>query len=144
MTSPLTVTIGRVLLGLYFIVPGLMKVAAPTATIAYMESHGVPLAAPLMWFAAAVNIIGGLLLVANRHVKLVAYGFVLYVLLVNLMLHNFWAMDGDMVRHETQNFIKNLGILAGLLVLGGTAPARSLSRAGWWRADPQASPRPVQ
>lgn len=135
MISSMSVIVGRFLLGLYFFVPGLMKVAAPTETLAYMDSHGVPLAAPLMWFAAATNIVGGLALMTGRHVRLVAYGFVLYVLLVNFMLHDFWNMTGDEAGHETQNFIKNLGILAGLLVLAGHAPARQLSLKNWWRGD---------
>ncbi|MCK0128866.1 DoxX family protein [Erythrobacter sp. F6033] len=133
--SQVSITAGRILLGLYFLLPGLMKVAAPAQTIAYMESHNIAFAEPLMWFAAAANIIGGLLLIAGRHVKLVAYGCVVYILLVNVLLHGFWGVTENVVERETQNFIKNLGILAGLLVLAGFSPARSLSSAGWWRSD---------
>ncbi len=131
----LSITIGRILLGLYFLLPGLMKALGPAQTIAYMESHAIPFAVPFLWLSAAVNIIGGSLLIAGRHVRFVAFGFVIYVLLVNFMLHDFWTMGKDMVERETQNFVKNLGILAGLLVLAGNAPARSLSPNGWWRSD---------
>ena len=134
-----SVTIGRVLLGLYFLLPGLMKAAAPAQTIAYMESHNIAFAAPLMWIATATNIIGGLLLITGRHVKLVAYGFVVYVLLVNVMLHDFWNVGEAMVERETQNFIKNLGILAGLLVLAGFSSTRSLKPSDWWRSDKSAA-----
>lgn len=133
--SKSSIVIGRVLLGLYFLLPGLMKAMGPEQTIAYMESHDIAFATPLMWFSAAANIIGGLLLIANRHVKLVAYGCVVYILLVNVMLHDFWNMGPDMVERETQNFIKNLGIMAGLLVLAGFSPARALSPTGWWQSD---------
>ena len=131
----LSITIGRVLLGLYFLMPGLIKIAGPAETIAYMESHAIPFAAPLMCFSASINILGGLALIAGRHVRLVAYGFVIYVLLVNFMLHDFWTIGPDMVERETQNFFKNLGILAGLLVLAGTATVRPLSIVDWWRSD---------
>lgn len=133
--SNISVTIGRVLLGLYFLLPGLMKVAGPDQTIAYMESHNIAFAAPLMWIATVTNIVGGLLLITGRHVKLVAYGFVVYVLLVNFMLHDFWNVGPDMVERETQNFIKNLGILAGLMVLAGFSPTRGLSLSNLWRSD---------
>ncbi|MGF1456648.1 MAG: DoxX family protein [Alphaproteobacteria bacterium] len=135
MVSALSIFAGRFLLGLYFILPGLLKVMAPEATIAYMQSHAIAFAPLLMWIAAATNILGGLLLMAGRHVKLVAYGFVVYVLLVNVMLHDFWTMTGDGVAHERQNFIKNLAILAGLLVLAGHAPARNPFTKDWWRGD---------
>ena len=130
-----SITIGRVLLGMYFLMPGLMKVAGAGQTVAYMESHAIPFAVPLMWLAAIVNIVGGLALIAGRHVRLVAYGFVIYVLLVNFMLHDFWTMGDDMIERETQNFFKNLGITAGLLVLAGASAARPLSISGWWRSD---------
>lgn len=127
--------IGRFLLGLYFVVPGLMKFTAFDDTLAYMQSHGIPMAEPLLYIAGVTNIVGGLLLMTGRHVKLVAFGFVIYVLLVNIMLHDFWTMSGDEAARETQNFIKNLGILAGLLVLAGSAHARGLSARNWWRSD---------
>lgn len=133
--AQLSITIGRVLLGLYFLLPGLMKAADPAATAAYMESHAIPFTAPLMWIATAVNILGGIALILGSHIRLVAYGFVIYVLLVNFMLHDFWTMGEDMVDRERQNFFKNLGILAGLLVLAGASVARDLSLSGWWRSD---------
>ena len=119
-----SVLAGQFLLGLYFFVPGLMKIAAPADTLAYMQSHGIAFSVPLMWFATAANLIGGAFLMTGRHVKLTAYGFVIYTLLVNFLLHDFWTMTGDQAAHETQNFIKNLGIVAGLLVLAGHAPWR--------------------
>lgn len=131
----ISLAIGRILLGLYFLVPGLMKALGPDQTIAYMESHAIPFAVPLMWFSTAVNIIGGLFLIAGRHVRFVAFGFVIYVLLVNFMLHDFWNMEEAMVERETQNFVKNLGILAGLLVLAGTSAARPVSFKQWWQRD---------
>ena len=39
-------------------------------------------------------------------------------ILINVFIHNFWALTGDPSQaHETQNFVKNLAIAAGLLVL---------------------------
>lgn len=133
--SQISLTVGRILLGLYFLMPGLMKAADPARTLAYMESHSIPCTAPLMWFATTVNILGGLALIAGRHVRLVAYGFVIYIMLVNFMLHDFWTMSPDMVERETQNFFKNLGILAGLMVLAGTSVTRPISLKDWWRSD---------
>ena len=119
---------GRFLLGLYFLVPGLMKFAAPDMHVALMQMHNVPLAEPLMWVAAIVNVAGGLLLISGRHVCLTALGFVVYVLLVNALLHDFWNNHpGVSSERETQNFIKNLGIFAGLLILAAHgAPRLSL------------------
>ncbi|MEL8055896.1 MAG: DoxX family protein [Pseudomonadota bacterium] len=137
--SPLSIIIGRFLLGLYFLLPGIMKFTQAEDTLAYMQFHEIPFAEPFLYIAGVTNIIGGLLLMTGRHVKLVAFGFVIYTLLVNVMLHDFWTMEGDVVARETQNFIKNLGIVAGLLVLAGQAPNRRLSLRGWWRSDKDAA-----
>jgi putative oxidoreductase len=40
------------------------------------------------------------------------------VLLINLNLHDFWNVyEGVDAKHEVQNFVKNMGIFAGLLLL---------------------------
>jgi putative oxidoreductase len=127
---------GRFLLGLYFLVPGLMKFAAPDMHVALMEAHNVPMAEPLMWVAAVANVAGGLLLISGRHVCLTSLGLVVYILLVNVLLHDFWNDHaGVSAEREMQNFIKNLGILAGLLVLVGHSGVRPLTLKGWWRSD---------
>ncbi|MGM0632113.1 MAG: hypothetical protein ACQETO_02965 [Pseudomonadota bacterium] len=42
-------------------------------------------------------------------------------------MHDFWTMEEGLQRsHETQNFVKNMGIMAGLLALAG-AGAGALS-----------------
>jgi putative oxidoreductase len=39
--------------------------------------------------------------------------------IINFNLHDFWNFSGMEGQHETQNFVKNLGILAGCLMLAG-------------------------
>jgi putative oxidoreductase len=54
----------------------------------------------------------------NRQVVVCALGFFVMILLINVNLHDFWNVyEGVNPERETQNFVKNLGILAGLLVL---------------------------
>lgn len=118
------IAIGRFLLGLYFLVPGVMKFTAWDMHIGLMVSRGIPMPELGLAVAGVASIIGALLLWSNRLVKCVAIGFVVYILIVNVTLHAFWAVEPDMVARETQNFIKNLGILAGLLVLAGSAVNR--------------------
>ncbi|AQA19319.1 hypothetical protein BST95_14780 [Halioglobus japonicus] len=130
-----SIAAGRFLLGLYFFIPGIQKFADSERLTSYMQVHDIAYAPQLLLFAGIVSVVGGALLMTGRYVKLVAYGFVVYVLLVNLMLHNFWAMSDDMVAREMQNFVKNLGILAGLLVIAGYALPRPLTTRGWWQSD---------
>ncbi len=136
--SKLMITAGRWLLALYFLVPGIMKFMAWDLSIELMTDHGIPSPAPLLLIAGAVNIVGALLLFTNRFVRFTSLGFVVYILIINATLHNFWALDGIEASHELQNFIKNLGILAGLLVLAGISPKRALRPSGLLVSDARA------
>jgi len=128
--SSLSIVLGRFLLGLYFLVPGIAKIAMPEPQLKLMEAQDIAFAQPLLLFAGISSILGAIALMSGRYVKLSAYGFVVYTLLVNVMIHPFWIIEGEM-----QNFIKNLGIMSGLLVLAGYTPCRWPTLKGWWKSD---------
>ncbi len=118
-TSKIYVTTGRILLALYFLLPGIAKLLVPSSQVEMMQHHNIPYALPLLYIVGAAQIIGAFLLLLNRYVRLVSLGFVLYIMVINALMHDFWNFTGIEAAHELQNFIKNLGILAGLLVLAG-------------------------
>ena len=126
-TSPLLMGAGRWLLGLYFFGPGMAKFLVPGQQLELMARHGIPAPELMLIVAGLANVVGALLLFTNRYVRLTSLGFVLYILVINVMLHDFWNFSGIEGQHETQNFFKNLGILAGLLVLAGASPWRRIS-----------------
>ena len=118
------ITIGRILLGVYFLLPGIMKIVEWDRHISLMQHHDIGYTAPLLLIATGANILLGVLLMANQQVRLAAYGCVAYIVVINFTLHDFWNFEGMEGAHELQNFVKNLGILAGLLVLAGYSPNR--------------------
>ncbi len=113
------IKIGRILLGLYFLLPGIMKVVAWDQHIELMQHHNIAFAPPLLLVATVANIVLGALLIFGRFVTAAAYASVAYIIVINFSLHDFWNFDGVEGAHELQNFVKNLGILSGLLVLAG-------------------------
>jgi len=127
MSLPMAV-LGRVLLGLYFLAPGISKIAGFDTMLAYMTQHGVPFTAPLLVLTTALQIGGGLALIAGWRTRYVAFMLAGMTLLINLFMHDFWNVyEGADQAHEMQNFIKNLGIFAGLLLLSAHgAPRGSL------------------
>ncbi|MDG1214519.1 MAG: DoxX family protein [Luminiphilus sp.] len=122
---------GRVLLALYFVLPGIAKFISWERHIALMETHEMVMVPILLTLAGLLQIAGGLLLLMNRHVVVCALGFAAMVLLINFNLHDFWNVyDGVNAERETQNFVKNLAVFAGLLVLAAAhmAPVGDTSR----------------
>lgn len=110
--------VGRFLLGLYFVMPGVMKITGYSGTLELMVSKGVPFASVLLPLTIVLQIGLGLMLMVGKQLRISALLLFGLTILINLFIHNFWALQGDpSYAHELQNFVKNLGIAAGLLVL---------------------------
>ncbi|MEE4281951.1 MAG: DoxX family protein [Pseudomonadales bacterium] len=113
---------GRALLGLYFIVPGIMKVLGFEGTAEAMANQGVPMVTVLLVLTIIIQIGGGFCLAAGIRTQVVAFVLAGLTLVISLFMHSFWAMEeGIQQAHEMQNFIKNMAIMAGLMCLAGTA-----------------------
>ena len=114
----ISILIGRSLLGLYFLGPGIAKVFNYSNYVAVMEENEVPLTLVALPIVILVQVIGGLMLILNQNVKFCALLLFATTIVINFYIHDFWTLaDGLSKSHETQNFIKNLAICAGLLVL---------------------------
>ena len=109
---------GRTLLALYFLYPGIMKFVAWDRGVALMETHGMVMVPLLLALAGIIQIGTSLCLLINRGVVISALVLAALVLAINVNLHDFWnEYEGVNAQHELQNFVKNLGIFAGLLLL---------------------------
>lgn len=116
--DPLYFILGRSLLGLYFIIPGIMKITGYAGTLELMIAKGVPLAAVLLPLTILLQVGLGIMLIIGKQLRISALILFGLTLMINIFIHNFWTLQGQPeYGHELQNFIKNLGIAAGLLVL---------------------------
>ena len=130
----LLVTTGRVLLGLYFIAPGLNKVFAFETNANYMADHGMILIPFFLVLTILIQLGGGAAMVMGYRTKIVAFVLAGLTLVISLVMHDFWTLPAGELQtgHETQNFVKNMGIMAGLLVLAGLG-------GGTWSLDARKS-----
>jgi len=95
-----------------------MKFAAWDMHIVLMETHGMIMLPLLLALAGIIQIGASICLLINKQLVICALGLAGMVLLINLNLHDFWNVyEGVDAKHETQNFVKNMGIFAGLLLL---------------------------
>ncbi len=110
--------IGRTLLGLYFLVFGALKVPSYLDTLALMLSKGVPISNMLLPLTILIQVLGGFFLILGKNLRICSLLLAGLTVLINIFIHDFWNLAGDPSQaHEAQNFIKNLGIIAGLLIL---------------------------
>ena len=116
-----SISLGRVLLGLYFLLPGISKIPTFEITTEYMLLHNIPFADILLPVTIVLQIVLGLMLIIGYRIKESALILALLTIFINIGVHDFWnEYPNTDAGHETQNFIKNLGIFAGLLVLSAT------------------------
>ena len=115
------ITVGRMLLGLYFLLPGISKIPTYAGTTEYMVLHNIPLASILLPITIVLQIGLGVMLIIGYRIKESALILAALTIFINIGMHDFWNEYPDTdAGHETQNFVKNLAIFAGLLVLSAT------------------------
>lgn len=117
----ISITTGRILLGLYFLYPGITKISRYDFMVEYMTLHNIPLINILLPLAIVLQIVLGLMLITGYRVKEPALILATLTIFINVGMHDFWnTYPGTDAGHEMQNFVKNLGIFAGLLVLSAS------------------------
>jgi putative oxidoreductase len=107
--------IGRVLLGIIFLIFGVLKLMNPEAQGAYVASGGLP--SWLVWPAGVFEIVGAVLIAIGWQTRIVAGLFFLFVIVTALLYHNNWG-DANQLAH----FMKNLAIAGGFLFVFSEGP----------------------
>jgi putative oxidoreductase len=103
--------VGRLLIGVPFLVSGVSKLAAYSATIDVIMASSLPLPAPLAYAGSVTVELGcGLLMIAGYQTRIVAAALALFCLATAVFFHVHFA-DPNQVFH----FFKNLIITGGLL-----------------------------
>jgi putative oxidoreductase len=109
LTSTIEVA-GRVLLAALFLLAGLSKLGAYSATAAYMTSAGVPGA--LLPAVIATEVLGALAIILGWKTRVVATLLAGFSLLTALTFHTNFGDQTQMIM-----FLKNVSIAGGFLLL---------------------------
>ncbi len=117
--SSFFILLGRLCLGVIFILAGYDKFVHPTETAAYMASKGMTMVPFFLYAAACVELIGGLSLVLGYKTHWGATLLTLFLIAVTVIFYDFWNADAASKLVQTQNFIKSVGIIGGLLYAVG-------------------------
>ncbi len=112
--------LGRLLMGSYFIIPALGKINDFTGTSAYMTQHNVPMVPVLLVVTILIQLLAAAAIIIGFKGKAAAFLLAGLTLVISIFMHDFWGMEEGLARsHELQNFFKNMGIMAGLLMITG-------------------------
>jgi putative oxidoreductase len=113
--APYLITIGRVLMAVMFIQAGFEKILGYAGSQDYMTAHGVPGA--LLPLVILVEAGGGLCVLLGLFTRWAAIALAGFCVLAAIFFH--WQ-PSDMM--QMINFMKNITIAGGFLVLAGAGP----------------------
>ena len=102
--------VGRLMIGVPFVMSGLSKLAAYGVTTKMIAAVGLPLPPLAFAVAVAVELGGGILLIAGYRARFVAGAMALFCLATAASFHSNFADQNQMI-----HFLKNVMIGGGLL-----------------------------
>jgi putative oxidoreductase len=128
--------VGRVLLGLLFLVSGIHKISDPHGTQQYMMMMGMTWMTTLFYIGAvAVEVVGSLSLLLGYRARAVGWLLFLFMIPTTLIFHTNFGDPNQMI-----HFLKNVSIMGGLLYVARYGAGRYSMDAGLERAEAVAAP----
>jgi putative oxidoreductase len=108
--------IGRLCLSAIFIVLGVLDILHWQGTVGYLA---MKMPAPSLMLACAIilKIGGGILLLTGQKIQLGAVALIVFMIPATLLFHNFWAAPAAEYQNQLIQFLKNLAIIGGLLMV---------------------------
>lgn len=108
--------LGRALIGLLFLLTGLMMLSDVGGTISYFENYNLPFPALLVWLVIILKLVAGTFIIIGRHVGLAAVSLIGFTALVTIIAHRDFS---------DPSLLKNLAIIGALLYLMAFGPGGS-------------------
>jgi putative oxidoreductase len=129
--------LGRFLLSLIFVASAAGKLTDWQGTTQIMAAKNVPVIDVLLSIAIVLEIVGGLMVLLGLNARWGAVVLLVFLIPVTVIMHNFWALPEAEQREQMINFMKNISIMGGLLMVVALGPG-PFSIDNWWR-----KPRPA-
>jgi putative oxidoreductase len=117
-----TALIARILMSVMFLVSGISKITGFDGTVGYIGSVGLPMPTALAAAAAAVELLASLALIIGWKTRWAALALAVFTAAATVFFHNFWAMPASEQMMQQIQFVKNLAVIGGLLLLASAGP----------------------
>jgi putative oxidoreductase len=115
---------GRILLSAMFIFSGAMKYIDVPGTASHIAEKGLPVPEFLAIATGTFEVIAGLAILIGWQTRLASWALAGFCILAGLLFHNFWAYEGQEQVAQMSNFLKNVTIAGGFLILSVYGPGR--------------------
>jgi putative oxidoreductase len=104
---------------------------AYAGTVSSFTALGLPLPEVVAPIVIALEIGGGIALLLGWQTQIVAIVLALFTLGSALVAHRFWAVEGPQFGGQLNNFLKNVAMVGGFMVLLAAERVRTGTTAGY-------------
>lgn len=108
--------VARILLAAIFLMSGWNKITGFEGTVGFVGTV-LPMATFFALAAIVLEVVGGLSVLLGYRAEIGAALLILFTVPATILFHNFWAMPPEQMQMQMLMFMKNLGILAGLIMV---------------------------
>ena len=109
--------LARLLLAALFLPAGISKISGFAGTAGYIASVGLPLPELGAAIAIAVEVLGGIALIIGFGTRWAALALAVFTLVASFFFHAYWALPAEQQMMQQLMFMKNIGVVGGLLAL---------------------------
>jgi putative oxidoreductase len=109
--------LARLLLAALFLPAGISKIGGFAGTAGYIGSVGLPLPELGAAIAIAVEVLGGIALIIGFGTRWAALALAVFTLVASVFFHAYWALPAEQQMMQQLMFMKNIGVVGGLLAL---------------------------
>lgn len=117
--------VGRILLGLIFLMSGIGKITGFAGQAAYAAKSGVPLPEVAIALSIVAEVGGALMIMLGWKARIGAAILFVWMIPVNFYMHAFWNIaDATWKQIHMIMFLKNLAMMGGMLLVmaNGSGP----------------------
>lgn len=108
------VLIGRVFLGLVFLVPGIKFFMSPSIPQSIIEKCGFPLGGLLAWIVIVLLVLGGAMLMVGYRVSAASWALIAFLILATWFVH--------VAEKDLNGTLSNVAVIGGLMYVIAYGP----------------------
>jgi uncharacterized membrane protein YphA (DoxX/SURF4 family) len=131
LEPPATALVARVILTLPYWWSGISKLTHWSAAITEAEGMGSAMPTAVVTATIAVQLVGSLLVIANRYVWLGAGALAVFTVLATIVADSFWRVDGAERIAQQNIFFEHMALVAAFVlvsILGARGPDAAIER----------------
>jgi putative oxidoreductase len=124
MSPSLSLLIARIGLVAVFPVSAAYKIMEWPGIENVVTKAGLPYARELAIAGTAAELVLPLLVIAGMFTRLSAIGLIVYTIVATAIAHRFWEFSGQQQFMQLMSFLKNIGLIGGLVVIASIGSGR--------------------